>query len=81
VRRFAVAAGGPEAMGSDRNPPCRRAKISLQYAAGKLANLLATTLDQNDQQNDRNNAGDDPDNCCIVHVSSPFLLLKIKKAF
>jgi hypothetical protein len=49
----------------------------------RLLHLLATTLNQNDQQNDSNSAGDDPDDCCIAHVSSPFVLLKkpLKKAF
>lgn len=40
-----------------------------------LIDSFATTLNQNDQQNDSDNAANDPDNRCIVHVNSPFLLI------
>lgn len=39
-----------------------------------LLNPLTATLDQDDQHNDRQDSGNDPNNCYIVHVYSPFFL-------
>lgn len=47
--------------------------------AEKLVCSFPTALNQNDQQHDGDNAGNNPDNCCVVHVSSPFLLEVVKK--
>jgi len=58
--------------------PCSRAaELLCDFPAQKVElNLFAATLNQDDQQNDSNDTGDNPDNRCIVHVSSPFLLAK-----
>jgi hypothetical protein len=52
-----ASAGAREAFGLS---------LSIAYSRNRpaherLVHFLATTLDQNDQQNDSNNAGDDPD--------------------
>jgi hypothetical protein len=39
-----------------------------------LLNPLTATLDQDDQHNYRQDSGNDPNNCYIVHVYSPFFL-------
>jgi hypothetical protein len=51
--------------------------VSLRFPLQEivLLNLFAAALNQNDQQNDSNYAGNNPDDRCIVHVSSPFPLI------
>ena len=39
-------------------------------------NFFATTLNQDDEQYDSDNTGNYPDDGCIVHVRSPFLVVK-----
>jgi hypothetical protein len=50
--------------------------VAISCEGKGLLDLLAATLNQNDQQNDSNNGGYNPNNRYIVHVSSPFLLIK-----
>jgi hypothetical protein len=42
-----------------------------------LTNLSTTALNQNDQHDDKEHAGNYPDNRCIVHVSSPLSMREI----
>lgn len=64
---IAAASGSPAWLAS-RSPPygLRTESIELDF--------LTATLNQNDQQNYGDNSGNYPDDRCIVHVSSPFLL-------
>ena len=48
----------------------------LQKGRDVKLNLFATTLNQDNEQHDSDNAGNYPDDRCIVHVGSPFLLVK-----
>lgn len=57
LRGCVASVGAHEASGD-----CIRLRAaSNRPAHERLVHFLATTLDQNDQQNDSNNAGDDPD--------------------
>ncbi len=50
-------------------------KFFLSHQAENvLLNPLAPALDQNDQHDNRKDAGHNSNKCYIVHVNSPFLL-------
>jgi hypothetical protein len=60
-----------------RNAELRVNRAGAVFRAGKIAlDLFATTLNQDDQQYDSDNAGYYPDDRYIVHVNSPFLIVK-----
>jgi hypothetical protein len=40
--------------------------------ASALPNFGAAALDEDAEHNDKQHGGDNPDNCCLVHIESPF---------
>lgn len=55
----------------------QRASTQDSPSSTRLANPSTTALNQNDQHDDKEYAGDYPDNRCIVHVNSPLSMLEI----
>lgn len=77
---LAPSKGKPEVRSSPGVPDGERIRpVQFPVEEEVALDLLATTLNQNNQQYDSNNAGYNPDNRYIVHVSSPFLLKELLK--
>jgi hypothetical protein len=54
-----------------------RSFLAYQTVGKDLFNALAAALDQDDQHNHRKDGGNYTNKCYIVHVNSPFLMIKI----
>lgn len=56
-------------------------KAAANLPAERLVRFFAAALNQNDQQNDRDNTSNNPDNCCVRHVSLLSNLFKVLEEF